>query len=231
MDRPGRRSGMGSVRHRAGPLREAGPVECTTSRSGKLRVPSPLPLGQARSGERNRNNEAHPVDCVRIVHKTANVLNKLPRSVQPAAKAGPARDLDGAGPCDGRGGDRHLRREVRGQIRQGGRLPGQGPRGAAGLLRLPGRALGPPAHRQPDRERVRHRAAPHRPHQGRAVAGHRPADGVQAGDGRREDVAPAERREPVAQGHPGRHLPRRRRGRRHASSRPPPDHAVTQIPA
>ena len=88
MDLPGRRrSGMGSVRHRAGPLREAGPVECTTSRSGKLRVPSPLPLGQARSGERNGNNEAHPVDCVRIVHKTSNVLNKLPRSVQPAAKA------------------------------------------------------------------------------------------------------------------------------------------------
>ena len=45
-----------------------------------------MPLGKARSGERNRNNEAHPVDCVRIVHKTANVLNKLPRSVQPAAK-------------------------------------------------------------------------------------------------------------------------------------------------
>ena len=45
-----------------------------------------MPLGQARSGERNGNNETHPVDCVRIVHKTSNVLNKLPRSVQPAAK-------------------------------------------------------------------------------------------------------------------------------------------------
>ena len=50
------------------------------------------------------------------VHKTANVLDKLPKSVQPAAKAGPARDLGGAGPRDGRGGDRDLRREVRGQI-------------------------------------------------------------------------------------------------------------------
>ena len=40
------------------------------------------------------------------VHKTANVLDKLPKSVQPAAKARPARDLDGAGPRDGRGGDR-----------------------------------------------------------------------------------------------------------------------------
>jgi transposase-like protein len=88
MDPPGRRrSGLGAVRHRAGPLREAGPVECATSRSGKPRVPSPAPLGQARSGERNRNSEAQHVDCVRIVHKTANVLDKLPRSVQPAAKA------------------------------------------------------------------------------------------------------------------------------------------------
>jgi len=74
MDLPGRRSGMGAVRHRAGPLREAGPVESTTPRSGKLRVPSPVPLGQARSGERNGNNEAQPVDCVRIVHCGRNAL-------------------------------------------------------------------------------------------------------------------------------------------------------------
>ena len=33
------------------------------------------------------NDEAHRVDCVRIVHKTANVLDKLPKSVQPTAKA------------------------------------------------------------------------------------------------------------------------------------------------
>ena len=40
------------------------------------------------------------------VHKTANVLDKLPKSVQPARQGRSARDLDGAGPCDGRGGDR-----------------------------------------------------------------------------------------------------------------------------
>ena len=96
--------------------------------------------------------------------------NKVPKSVQAGGEGGPARDLRRADPRGGRGGDRHLRREVRGQVRQGGRLPDQGPRGAAGLLRLPGRALGPPAHVQPDRERVRHRPAPHRPDQGRAVA-------------------------------------------------------------
>jgi hypothetical protein len=87
MDPPGRRcSGIGSVGHRAGPPREAGPVECTTSRSGTLRVSLPVALDHARPGERNKNNKAHPVDCVRIVHKTVNVMDKLPKSVQPAAK-------------------------------------------------------------------------------------------------------------------------------------------------
>src|SRR3954468_16112251 len=48
--------------------------------------------------------------------------------VRPAGGQGrPTRDLDGPGSCDGRDGDRDVRREVRGQIRQGGHLPGQGP--------------------------------------------------------------------------------------------------------
>src|SRR3954471_18683999 len=78
---------MGTVWHRAGSPQEVGPAECTTSRSGKLRVPSAMPLVKARTSERNGNDETHCVDCVRTVHKTANVLDKLPKSVQPAAKA------------------------------------------------------------------------------------------------------------------------------------------------
>ena len=46
-----------------------------------------MPLVKARTSERNGNDETHCVDCVRTVHKTANVLDKLPKSVQPAAKA------------------------------------------------------------------------------------------------------------------------------------------------
>jgi putative transposase len=46
-----------------------------------------VPQDRACSGERHRGGEADRVDCVRIVHKTANVLDKLPKSVQPAAKA------------------------------------------------------------------------------------------------------------------------------------------------
>jgi putative transposase len=43
-------------------------------------------MDHARSGKRNGNNKAHSVDCVRIVHKVVNVMDKLPKSVQPAAK-------------------------------------------------------------------------------------------------------------------------------------------------
>ena len=46
-----------------------------------------MPLVKARTSERNGNDETHCVDCVRTVHKTANVLDKLPKSVQPTAKA------------------------------------------------------------------------------------------------------------------------------------------------
>ena len=128
------------------------------------------------------------------VHKTANVLDKLPKSVQPAGKAD-LRNLGGPRPCDSPGCDRNVRREVRDQIREGGLLPDQGPRRAANLLRLSRRALGPSADLESNRERVRHGAASDGADQGRAVAGHRPADGVQAGHGSGQNLAPAEGRD------------------------------------
>src|SRR5206468_1952929 len=83
---------------------------------------------------------------------------------------GPTPDLGGAGSRDGEHGNGDICREVWSQIRQGRHLLDQGPRQAADLLRLPGRALGSPAHIKPDRERVRHGPPPNPPHQGRAVA-------------------------------------------------------------
>ena len=82
------------------------------------------------------------------VHKTANVLNKLPKSVQPRAKqhlqdiwmAETKRDAEKAFDFFPGGLWR--------QVRQGGRLPGQGPRRATRLLRLPGRALEAHSHHQ-----------------------------------------------------------------------------------
>ena len=57
------------------------------------------------------------------VHKTANVLDKLPKSVQPAGKADLREILGGPRPCDSPGCDRNVRREVPDQIREGGLLP------------------------------------------------------------------------------------------------------------
>src|SRR3954463_15195682 len=56
------------------------------SASGKARVTSPAPQRRLRSSERHRRGETDRVDCVRIVHKTVNVLNKLPKSLQAKAK-------------------------------------------------------------------------------------------------------------------------------------------------
>src|SRR3954451_21337957 len=56
------------------------------SASGKARITSPAPQRRLRSSERHRRGEMDRVDCVRIVHKTVNVLNKLPKSLQAKAK-------------------------------------------------------------------------------------------------------------------------------------------------
>ena len=56
-------------------------------RSWELRVVPPGTAGPPGPGERNGHGEANRVDCVRTVHKTVNVMDKLPKSVQPAAKS------------------------------------------------------------------------------------------------------------------------------------------------
>ena len=152
------------------------------------------------------------------VHKTANVLDKLPTSVQPAENGICARS------GRRRIANRRRRRwrcspRNRRQIRTGGRLPGEGPRRATDLLRLPGRALGPFADGEPDRERVRHGPPPDGAHQRRAVAGHGSAHGLQADHGGCEDLAAVEGRKSVAEGRCRCHLPQRRRGDRRAKTK------------
>jgi putative transposase len=53
----------------------------------ELRVVPPGTVGSPGPSKRNGDGETNRVDCVRTVHKTVNVLDKLPKSVQPAAKA------------------------------------------------------------------------------------------------------------------------------------------------
>jgi putative transposase len=52
------------------------------------------------------------------VQKTANVLNKMPRSVQPRGQGRPSGDLDGRNARGGEQGIRHVPRQVPGQIRR-----------------------------------------------------------------------------------------------------------------
>src|SRR5271156_133173 len=98
---------------------------------------------------------------------------------------GSARDLAVAEPGRGGSGDDDLRRKIRAQIRQGRRMPDQGSADTADVLRPSRRSLGPLANLEPDRKRVRDGEASHRPHERRAVAGHRASHCVQTGDGRR----------------------------------------------
>ena len=113
----------------------------------------------------------------------------------PAAEreAGPAPDLDGGGPRRGGEGVGHLRRQIPGQVSEGGHLPDQGPGGAARVLRLPGRALAAHPNHQPHRERVRDGPASHRSQQGLPLPPDGAGDGLQAGDCRQQNLAPPQR--------------------------------------
>lgn len=98
------------------------------------------------------------------VHKTANVLNKLPR----------ARSRRQSAACRRSGWRRRgprpwwrstLSSKTTAEIRESRRLPGQRPGGVARLLRLSRRALETLENVETDRERCRHSARRHDPHE------------------------------------------------------------------
>ncbi len=129
-------------------------------------------------------------------HRIGNVLAALPKSAHPGAKAAVAEIYNAA--------DRK-HAEVAAKafaIDYGAKWPKavgedhRGPRHAAGVLRLPGRALDPPAHNQPDRVDLRHRPAPPARHQRPRLARGRRRDGVQAHRIRAGPLARSERTAP-----------------------------------
>ena len=127
------------------------------------------------------------------VHKTANVLDKLPKRVQPGAKdelhqiwmAETRQDAEAAF-------DLFL-------ATYGAKYPkaceclSKDRDGAARLLRLPGRALEAPADDQPDREHVRHGPPAASPDQGQRQPHRLPHDGLQAHAVRSQEMAAAQR--------------------------------------
>src|SRR5262249_32922726 len=112
-----------------------------------------------------------------------------------------ARHLAGGDEGGGREGVRPVRGDLPGEVRQGDGLPDQGPGRVAGLLRLPGGALGASAHDQPDRIDVRHGAVADGQDEGERVEGRLPDDGVQADGGGLEDLAVAGRGTVAVEGH------------------------------
>ena len=77
------------------------------------------------------------------LHKTLNVLDKLPKSLQPNAHKDLREIWLSPSRARGGSGDDDLRREIRAQIRQGRRMPDQGSADTADVLGPSRRSLGP----------------------------------------------------------------------------------------
>ena len=133
------------------------------------------------------------------VHKTRERPRQAAEIRATRRTRGLARNLVVAEPGGGGIRHRHVRREIRAKIQQGRRLPAERPRHVADVFRLSRRALDASAHVEPDRKRLRDGPASHGAHEGRALAGHRPPHGLQAGDGGVEKLATTARTKPVAE--------------------------------
>ena len=152
------------------------------------------------------------------VHKTANVLNKLPKSLQGKAKRALQNIWMAETRKDAEAAFDIFVGNLRHEVRQGGRMPDQGSRRAARLLRLPRRALEALAHDQSDREHLRDRPPSNDKIERMPLEQDRACHDLQARTVRREELASPARSQPVAQDHHGCKVQRRNRGRQIASS-------------
>lgn len=125
------------------------------------------------------------------VHKIANVLDALPKSLHAAAKRA-AGDLGRARQADRRPSSRSVRCRLR-QVPQGRRQDQQGSRATARLLRLSGGALAAPTNVESDRVDVLVRACTKRRHQRTRIRHRRHGDDLQAPRGRGRTLARSQR--------------------------------------
>ena len=148
------------------------------------------------------------------LHKTGNVLNKLPQVHPSQGQGAPAGHLDGRDQGSGRAGVRLLLGGLRRQVRQGHGLPGQGPRGAAHLLRLPGRALEAPAHDHSHRKHLRNRAPEDHQNQGLPQPDHGAHHGLQVVPVGSQEMTASRRISPPRRDRRGRQIQGRRKADR-----------------
>jgi putative transposase len=202
---------------------QTGMRECSKLEGTARRFEGARPVGGAASGhwrwrarllESSRRGVPDDAPSAMLAAQDIERSRQVPEVDATQRAQGPARDMAVAGPGCGGGGDDDIRREIRAQIRQGRRMPDQGSPDAADVLRLSRRSLGPLAHIEPHRKRLRDGEASHRPHEGRSVTGHSTSHGLQAGDGGLQDLASIERSKPVAESHQRCKIQRRNRRRR-----------------
>ncbi len=118
-----------------------------------LELPPKLAVGDGAMGFWAALRKVYPATGEQRcwLHKTANVLNKLPQSMQGKAKQA-LRDIylaESRQTAEAALGP--FQEPIREEVSQSGRVPGKRPPSAAGFLRLSGRALGALADDEPDR--------------------------------------------------------------------------------
>ena len=97
-----------------------------------------------RPGDGDRRRGARVLEGIAEVFRTlapallgaqdGERVQQAAQAVQPEDEEGPAPDLDGADEAFGGEVVRSVRRDVQAEVRVGGGVPGQGPRGVAGVL-------------------------------------------------------------------------------------------------
>ena len=147
-------------------LRSRGPTcSGTASAAAWLRQCSPSATERSGSGPRCVTSSLPPAS--NAAGSTRSPTSSTRTQVRTARREGRAgRDLERRRPRARRGRCPLLRGRVRHQVAQGGREGHRRPRRAAGVLRLPRRALGPPAYHEPGRVDLRHRPPSAAGHQG-----------------------------------------------------------------
>ena len=127
------------------------------------------------------------------VHKTANVLDKLPKRLQPEAKEKLHEIWMAATTRRCRASVRLVRGNLRAKYPKATECLPKDRDVLLDVLRLPGRALDPLADDQSHREHVRHGAPAASPDQGQRLTHGLPDDGLQADAVRRQEMAAPER--------------------------------------
>ena len=133
-----------------------------------------------------------------LVPQAGKCPGQAPETSPAQGQARAARHPGGGDARAGRGTSRHLRRGVRGEVSESGRVPGDRPGGAPDLLRLSGRTLDSSPDHERHRIAVRHGPLAATGHQGGRLSHQGPTDGLQVARHGPAAVAATQCRTPAA---------------------------------